>query len=145
MPRLFWHIRHTFSFIAGSWRSAVLRARMATRSHMDVQAFRSKQTVVTIKADGHRHKIIQVLFSKDGSLYVTFPYFKHAEGLLAVVTVTRPPGTTSEINLADTGKVASHLVKYSHHPDGRAHFSQDGKVRTEIRRQAVALEVSVAS
>jgi hypothetical protein len=30
-------------------------------------------------------------------------------------------------------------VKYSHHPDGRAHFSQDGKVRTEIKRQSVAL------
>jgi hypothetical protein len=35
--------------------------------------------------------------------------------------------------------LASHLVKYSHHPDGRAHFSQDDKVRTVIRRQSVPL------
>jgi hypothetical protein len=38
------------------------------------------------------------------------------------------------------GKIASHLVKYSHHPDGRAHFSQDGKVFTQIKRQSVALD-----
>lgn len=44
-----------------------------------------------------------------------------------------------KINLQTGGKVTSHLAKYSHHPDGRAHFSQDGKVRTEIKRQSVAL------
>ena len=37
------------------------------------------------------------------------------------------------------GKVASHLVKYAHHADGEAHFSQDGKVKTDIRRKAVPL------
>lgn len=35
--------------------------------------------------------------------------------------------------------VTSHLVKYSHHPDGRAHFSQDGRVVTAIKRSAVPL------
>jgi hypothetical protein len=55
------------------------------------------------------------------------------------VSVTGAPGSPSSVNLADAGKVASHLVKYSHHPDGRAHFSQDGKVRTEIKRQSVPL------
>jgi hypothetical protein len=36
--------------------------------------------------------------------------------------------------------VTSHLVKYSHHPDGRAHFSQTGKIFTEIKKQSIALE-----
>jgi hypothetical protein len=31
------------------------------------------------------------------------------------------------MDLADKGKVASHLVKYSHHTDGEAHFSQDAR------------------
>jgi hypothetical protein len=42
--------------------------------------------------------------------------------------------------MRENGKVANHLVKYTHHADGRAHFSQHGKVRTEIKRMAVALE-----
>jgi hypothetical protein len=44
------------------------------------------------------------------------------------------------VSLEDGGKVTSHLVKYSHHADGRAHFSQTGKIITAIRRQLVALE-----
>jgi hypothetical protein len=31
------------------------------------------------------------------------------------------------------------LVKYAHHPSGRAHFSQDGKVLTLIKKNAVPL------
>jgi hypothetical protein len=114
-------------------------ALRAGRKPMEVTAFRSEHVVVTVKADGHRHKIFQIFFGADGSLYVTFPYFTHTNGILAVVTITGPPGSSSTVDLADTGKVASHLDKYSHHPNGRAHFSQDGKVRTEIKRQAVAL------
>jgi hypothetical protein len=30
-------------------------------------------------------------------------------------------------------------LKYSHHTDGGAHFSQDGKVKTVVRRQSVSL------
>lgn len=32
-----------------------------------------------------------------------------------------------------------HRVKYSHHVDGEAHFSQDGKILTKIRRRANSL------
>jgi hypothetical protein len=44
------------------------------------------------------------------------------------------------VNIECGGKVTSHLVKYSHHPDGRAHFSQDGKILTAIKRQSIALD-----
>lgn len=44
------------------------------------------------------------------------------------------------MSLEPEGKITSHLVKYSHHPDGRAHFSQDGRVFTRVRKQAVPLD-----
>jgi hypothetical protein len=37
------------------------------------------------------------------------------------------------------GKVTSHLVKYTHHLDGEAHFSQEGQVKTEIRKKSIPL------
>jgi hypothetical protein len=127
-------------------RAAVARLRRFIRQLQregrpitEVKGFHAQQIVLTVNADQHRHKILQILFGKDGSLYVTFPYFAHTNGILAEVAVTGPPGSTSQIDLANTGKVASHLVKYSHHPDGEAHFSQDGKVRTVVRRQSVPL------
>ena len=39
-----------------------------------------------------------------------------------------------------TYRITSHLVKYSHHVDGRAHFSQGGKILTAIKRQSMALD-----
>ena len=44
-----------------------------------------------------------------------------------------------EIDLRTNGRVTDHLVKYAHHIDGEAHFSQDGKVLTKIRRKAEPL------
>lgn len=106
---------------------------------MEVKGALSERVVITVIADGHRHKIFQIVFAKDGSFYVTFPYFGHTSGLLAEVKIEGPPGAQTVMDLADKGKVASHLVKYSHHTDGEAHFSQDGKVKTVIRRQSVPL------
>ena len=104
-----------------------------------VAAFRSQRTVVTVLANVGRYKVFQIFFGRDGSLFVTFPYFSHRTGILAAATIPGNGQTTSQVNLQLGGKIASHLVKYSHHPDGRAHFSQHGKVRTEIKRQSVAL------
>jgi hypothetical protein len=121
------------------FRRLVRQLQREGRHHMEVKAFLSEHIVVTVQADGHRHKIFQLMFGKDGSMYASFPYFAHTNGLLAEVTVHGPPGSVSQIDLANTGKVASHLVKYSHHPDGEAHFSQHGKVFTAIRRRSVPL------
>lgn len=105
-----------------------------------VEAFRSERIIVAIQAGATRHKVFQVFFGRDGSLFVTFPYFRHRAGILAAATIPGNGQTKSEVNLQIGGKIASHLVKYSHHPDGSAHFSQDGKVRTEIKRQSSALD-----
>jgi hypothetical protein len=104
-----------------------------------VNAFQSKLTVIAVQVGDLRYKAFQVFFTKDGSLFVSFPYFRHREGILAA---TASPGTghpTSHVDLTTSGKVTSHLVKYSHHPDGRAHFSQTKKVRTEVKRQSLPL------
>ncbi|MGH7429655.1 MAG: hypothetical protein ACREJ4_15050 [Candidatus Methylomirabilaceae bacterium] len=49
---------------------------------------------------------------------------------------SKPPYT---MNLAEHGRTTSHLVKFSHHASGEALFSQDGKVRTGIRRPSFPL------
>jgi hypothetical protein len=120
-------------------RRSIRQLQREGRDHMEVKGILSERVVVTVKADGHRHKVMQIVFAKDGSFFVTVPYFKHTRGLLAEVTVEGPPGAQTVMNLADKGKVASRLVKYSHHTDGEAHFSQDGKVKTVVRRQSVPL------
>jgi len=105
-----------------------------------IVAFRSKLTVVTVRAGATRHKIFQVFFQPDGSLYVTFPYFRHRTGILAAATIPGNGQNTSQVDLKIGGKVASHLVKYSHHASGTALFSQTKKVSSEIRRQSIRLD-----
>jgi len=105
-----------------------------------VHAYLSKLIVVSIQVGVARHKIFQVIFRPDGSLFVTVPYFRHHEGILAAATIPANGQNTSQVDLRTGGKVTSHLVKYSHPPDGRAHFSQDGKISTVIRRQSIALD-----
>jgi hypothetical protein len=112
----------------------------AQKQTVKIVAFRSEHTIVTVRAGAARHKIFQVFFGRDRSLFVTFPYFKHGTGILAAATIPGNGQNTSQVDLKVGGKIASHLVKYSHHPDGRAHFSQTGKVRTEILRQSIRLD-----
>jgi len=45
----------------------------------------------------------------------------------------------AQLSMEPAGKCTSHLVKYSHHPDGRAHFSQDGKILTRVKRHSLPL------
>ena len=104
-----------------------------------VEAFLSERIVVSIQVGATRHKIFQVQFRHDGSLFVSVPYFRYGTGILAAATIPANGENTSQVDLRQGGKVASHLVKYSHHPDGRAHFSQDKKVKTVILRQSIPL------
>ena len=73
---------------------------------------------------------------KDGSIFVQSPYFRDKDGIATVVRLQDDRTAPRTIEFLKEGKVTSHLVKYSHHPDGRVHFSQDGRVRTEIGRTA---------
>jgi hypothetical protein len=106
----------------------------------NVDAIRCERIVCVIRA-GHLHvKAFQVLFGNDGSLFITFPYFRHRTGLLSASTIPVTGVRQSDVNLEHGGKVTSHLVKYSHHPDGCAHFSQTGKIVTAVKRQSIPLD-----
>lgn len=96
---------------------------------------------VVIDWRGTLRRLAKVMFGKDGSLYVMFPGFRNYPGIAShLVMPATPEGHGSrDYRLSDNGRVTSHMVKYSHHPDGRAHFSQDGKVVTTIRRDAAPL------
>jgi hypothetical protein len=105
---------------------------------MPGSCLRSERFIVCVDVAGDRHKIFQCQFSRDGSVFVSFPYYRHSSGLVS--HVGWPAGQpTTVVSLEVGGKVSSHLVKYVHHPDGEAHFSQDGKVKTIIRKKSVPL------
>ncbi len=91
-----------------------------------VAAVRSEHVVCVVKASELRAKAFQIGFDKDGSLFIHFPYFQHRTGILSSSEIPATGGRKADVNLEHGGKVTSHRVKYSHHPDGRAHFSQDG-------------------
>lgn len=104
-----------------------------------LQPLRLEEFDLVVQTSTAAHRIAKIAFQKrDGSIRVMFPTFVHNEGLVGRVTV---PGGLSKVdrNLGELGKVAGQLVKYSHHPDGRAHFSQDGRVRTEIINHCLPL------
>jgi hypothetical protein len=104
----------------------------------------AKRMIVTVSGPWGSNKIFQIFFSKkDGSLFVNFPYFKESQGIVSELEC--PPGIKENINLHyhEKGKVTSHKVKYSHHPDGTVLFSQDGKVYSHIRKKSLELDKTI--
>jgi hypothetical protein len=99
----------------------------------NIDAFRCKRVVCVVRNADLRVKAFQIIFNWDGSLLVAFPYFRHRTGILSASAISATGTRQSEVNLEQDGKVTSHRVKYSHHADGRAHFSQDGKILPRSR------------
>jgi hypothetical protein len=90
------------------------------------------------------HQACHIRFSKDGSIFVQFPHFLGgSEGILSCLALTGKEVGQTTVDLKPTGKVVSSLVKLSHHPDGKVHFSQDGKIKTAIGRAAWPLSSSI--
>jgi hypothetical protein len=97
-----------------------------------IECFRSDSVVVRTKKGSDVRKIFSISFSKsDGSLFVSLPYFTTSKGLLSIGTL-HAGQDGGPVDLKPHGKVSSHHVKYAHHVDGEAHFSQDGKILTRI-------------
>lgn len=112
-------------------------AKNETNESVEVVVLKSKIHTVTITSKGVRYKLFKVQFEPKGDIYVHFPYYKDSEGLVGEAFLK--PNTTSIVLDPNCAKVTSHLVKYSHHSDGEAHFSQDGKIKTEIRKKSTPL------
>src|SRR5467141_1653342 len=105
-----------------------------------VTAVRSQHVVCVVRVSELRAKAFQIGFDKDGTLFIHFPYFQHRTGILSSSEIPATGERKADVNIEHGGKVTSHLVKYSHHVGGRAHFSQDGKIFTAIKRQSIALD-----
>jgi hypothetical protein len=102
----------------------------------------SSKSTVTVGAYDAEYQMCQVLFQKrDGSIFVSFPYAPATPGILSVISMPRRSEPVT-ISLTERGKVTSHLVKFAHHPDGRVHFSQAGRIRTKVLSQSFPLEGS---
>lgn len=106
---------------------------------MPGSVLRSERFTISVECGEDRRKLMICQFAKrDGSIFLSFPYFQHTEGVTSLVSWPGGPASTT-LSLEPGGRVSSHLVKYSHHPSGRAHFSQDGRVLTLIKKSAVPL------
>ena len=107
-------------------------------AHFELKAYGADRVVIGVRNASMRKKVFQINFkSKDGSLFVSVPYANLGVGRVGVVEW--PPGNPDSLRFGDSAPVTTHSVKYSHHPDGEAHFSLDGKVFTRVRRKAVPL------
>ena len=98
-----------------------------------------RATIIVAGPSSQWHLICQIQFHPKGSLFVQFPYFKESQGVLAdaeFVSVGRGKG---QMHLSERGRATTHHVKYHHPPDGNVHFSQDGRVRSDIRRSSFPL------
>ena len=100
----------------------------------------TKSFTLTVTAENKTRKIAKIEFGPKGDIYIFFSKFKPSTGVVSLCTY-KANLTKTDLNLATPGqgKVTSHIVKYSHHFDGRAHFSQDGKVYTKIIKQSAPL------
>jgi hypothetical protein len=76
---------------------------------------------------------------KTGAIYAQFTYFSGKRGVVLKARCPIDEHGKSRIEFSDRGLVSSALVKYSHPPDGRAHFSQDGQVETKVWADAMPL------
>lgn len=99
-----------------------------------LRTYRSEKFIVVVHAGSFRSKLLQVIFRKNGSIFVDFPFFAHTNGVVSLVTYPANAKPPIDLSFLDNGKVTSHLVKFSYPPDGNAHFSQDGKVFTKVRK-----------
>ncbi len=101
-----------------------------------------KAIVPSITVNSKTHQIFQIIAGKDGSIYITFPYYKHTKGLVSLVKIpkgNRSPGEISLIENGSYGKVTSNRVKVSHHLSGQVNFSLTGKIFTIIKKQSFDL------
>jgi hypothetical protein len=118
-------------------------AKRAIKRRPKVRPLRANDLTIRFKLPNESvHQLFKLLFFKDGSLALAFPYFPDVPGIVAVCSLAaNEPGPT-DVSLARTGKVTSHRVKYTHHWSGEALFSQDRKVVSAVRKPSVRLNSS---
>lgn len=96
----------------------------------------SRKYLILLEGSFETKKLCAVEFvRKQGVLeyMVYLPYFHSTLGILVATRHEGEVGSSYDVDMEEAGgKTVSHLVKYSHHADGRAHFSQDTKILTSV-------------
>jgi hypothetical protein len=99
------------------------------------ELLQSEKFVVLLEAEGRWRRLVNLRFERgrNGLGYqVDLPHFAHSRGVLRRFTLGGPPGSETRVDLEEGGTTTSYVLKYSHHADGRAHFSQDGRHVTQV-------------
>lgn len=103
-----------------------------------ITTYESNQFLISIRKESRLFKICQIIFDLKGGFFLLLPYSKIPNGILSIEEITS--GVLHHINLADHGKVTNNHIKFSYHPDGETHFSQDKKIFTTIRNKSEPLD-----
>jgi hypothetical protein len=69
----------------------------------NITAIGSERVVCVAKTDKVRVKVFQVFFGTDGSLFVSFPYFRHRIGLLSSSFIPATGTQQAQVNLEQGG------------------------------------------
>ncbi len=104
---------------------------------MNLTLLKGELFVIAVATPAGRFKLFQIKFKRDGTILVPFPYYKDPSAQL--IEGRLKADQTYAGGLTVCGPVSTHRVKYSHHIGGEAHFSQDGKILTRVRKQANSL------
>jgi hypothetical protein len=79
----------------------------------NIDAVRAERIVCTVRAGDLRVKAFQVVFHKDGSFFVSFPYFRHRTGILSISSIAPNGSRESQVNLERGGKVFTAIKRQS--------------------------------
>ncbi|MBK5281336.1 MAG: hypothetical protein JJE16_04515 [Nitrospiraceae bacterium] len=99
----------------------------------------SKRHVIAIETPSGTHKIFSLGYSeKDSSIFIHLPYLNR-DGLIGVSSGVRNDSGTLSVRGFNPVGTTKHGIKFSYHPDGCTHFSQDGKIIKTLPHNGVPL------
>ena len=118
-------------------RAQALLKNLNTKLFMGIHE--AKRHVIVVETPSGAHKIFALGYNeRDSSRFIDLPYLKR-DGLIGVATGTRnEAGALSDCGFIPVG-TTKYGIKFSYHPDGRTHFSQDGKIYMTLPNDGVSL------
>lgn len=108
-------------------------------SEPGLRFYAGPEAVVLVGSPRKMYKVCHIRFTRIGGILIQAPYFHASKGVIGQLNF-RPEGTKATASFEPGwARATSHRVKLHHPPDGRAHFSQTGKITNDIRRQTFPL------
>lgn len=94
----------------------------------NIPSFNAIRYNILIRSHNKLFKIFQVIFhtrqdKSSCAMLINFPYFSPSQGIISRITCPPASQLPRTISLEPEGKGTSHLIKYNHPLNGRAHFS----------------------